>query len=132
MIVQHHEFTPTAMIPVADFLANRLDQLLVEDARVAVLTMLPFLAQPHRFMFLKPEVTQKAADRLLWNLNYTSKLNWLTYSRLLEMRRTLVSVRNARPLIPQRMKLPGEVIATGRVSVRMFPSVIGSYAPIRS
>lgn len=91
-------------------------------ARVAtwpVLTMLPFLAQPQRFMFLKPEVTQKAAERLLWNLNYTSKLNWLTYSRLLDMSDellTLLQPLGARDLI----------------DVQSFIWVTGFYGPAKA
>lgn len=57
-------------------------------ARVAtwpVLTILPFLAQPDRHMLLKPSVTEKAAERLAFNLNYRPELNWLTYERLLVM-----------------------------------------------
>jgi hypothetical protein len=57
-------------------------------ARVAtwpVLTILPFLAKPDSFMFLKPEVTQCAADTRAFDLLYDSKLNWNTYERLLTM-----------------------------------------------
>jgi hypothetical protein len=60
----------------------------VGRARVAswpVLTVYPFLARPDTYMFLKPEVTKKAAENLAFNLNYDAKLNWLTYARLLEM-----------------------------------------------
>jgi hypothetical protein len=59
-----------------------------DRARVAtwpVLTILPFLAQPDRHMLLKPSVTEKAAERLAFNLNYRPELNWLTYERLLVM-----------------------------------------------
>lgn len=61
-----------------------------ERSRVAtwpVATIIPFLAQPDRHMFLKPTVTEKAADALGFHLNYQSRPNWLTYSRLLEMAR---------------------------------------------
>lgn len=63
-------------------------------ARVAtwpVLTVLPFLAQPTRFMFLKPDVTNDAAERLRWNLSYTAKINWFTYRRLLDMSAVLMT-----------------------------------------
>jgi len=48
-------------------------------------TLLPFLMFPDREMFLKPGVTQVAAKRLSFKLNYRNEPNWLTYSRLLKM-----------------------------------------------
>jgi len=50
-----------------------------------VATILPYLAQPDRFMFLKPEVTLDCAARFVFDLHYSPHPNWLTYSRLLEM-----------------------------------------------
>jgi len=47
-------------------------------------------------MFLKPEVTQDCAARLIFELNYRPQLNWLTYAKLLEMSRYLLQV--LRPL----------------------------------
>lgn len=71
-------------------LADAVKNLPVEPgrARVAtwpVLTLLPFLADPDRFMFLKPEPTQACADRLRFDLLYDSEFRWVTYARLLEM-----------------------------------------------
>lgn len=54
-------------------------------AKWTVATVLPYIAQPDRFMFLKPEVTQDCANRLTFELNYRPQLNWLTYAKLLEM-----------------------------------------------
>jgi hypothetical protein len=62
-------------------------------ARVAtwpVATILPYLACPDRHMFLKPDVTKLCADRLRFDLNYKSELNWLTYKQLLKMSQTLM------------------------------------------
>ncbi len=59
-------------------------------AKWTVATVLPYLAQPDRFMFLKPEVTQDCAARLTFDLNYRPQLNWLTYAKLLEMSRLLL------------------------------------------
>ncbi|MHB9133537.1 MAG: hypothetical protein ACYDBB_20930 [Armatimonadota bacterium] len=50
-----------------------------------VTTLLPFLAQPDRHMFLKPDVTVKAAESLTFHLNYTPQPNWNTYAALLRM-----------------------------------------------
>lgn len=57
-------------------------------ARVAswpVLTILPFLARPDLFMFLKPEPTVAAALRLRFDLHYDPSLNWVTYHQLMTL-----------------------------------------------
>lgn len=57
-------------------------------ARVAtwpVATLLPFLAQPERHMFLKPGVTAEAAESLAFDFQYDPHLNWKTYDSLLRM-----------------------------------------------
>ena len=82
-------------------LADALVLLPVEEgkARVAtwpVLTILPFLARPDRFMFLKPEPTKECADRMRFNLQYRSDLPWLTYHKLMEMSDNLLE--RLRPL----------------------------------
>jgi hypothetical protein len=51
-------------------------------AKWPVATLLPFLAEPSRFMFLKPVVTQKCADRLMFDLCYEPSLNWTTFHKL--------------------------------------------------
>ena len=56
-----------------------------------VVTIFPFLADPKRFMFLKPIVTKQAADRLAFDLLYETKPNWATYSNLLVMSNLLMS-----------------------------------------
>jgi hypothetical protein len=50
-----------------------------------VATILPFLAQPERHMFLKPGVTQTAAETLGFDLHYNATPNWTTYEALLRM-----------------------------------------------
>jgi hypothetical protein len=59
-------------------------------------TILPFLADPTRFMFLKPELTRQAAERLAFDLSYDPAPNWSTYSRLLTMSQMLLE--RLRPL----------------------------------
>jgi hypothetical protein len=59
-----------------------------EGARVAswpIATFLPYIASPDRHMFLKPEKTRKAADRLGFDLRYDSIPNPDTYRALLVM-----------------------------------------------
>ncbi|MDZ7697765.1 MAG: hypothetical protein U5R49_12870 [Deltaproteobacteria bacterium] len=50
-----------------------------------VATILPFLAQPDRHMFLKPGITQAAAKILAFDLHYNPTPNWVTYDSLLKM-----------------------------------------------
>ena len=79
-----------------------------------VLTVLPFLADPRRHMFLKPEVTKACADRLTFDLNYRAELNWLTYKKLLEMSDIL-------------MQKLGPLGAQDFIDVQSFIWVIGNY-----
>ncbi|QNN21756.1 DUF3553 domain-containing protein [Planctomycetales bacterium ZRK34] len=68
--------------------AKAVIDLPAERGRVAtwpVATIMPYLAQPNRHMFLKPTITEKAASVLAFNLNYQPTPNWLTYSSLLRM-----------------------------------------------
>lgn len=68
-------------------------------ARVAtwpVLTILPFLARPDRFMFLKPEITTQCAERMRFDLHYDSSLRWVTYDRLMKLSELLLE--KLRPL----------------------------------
>jgi hypothetical protein len=50
-----------------------------------VATVFPYLADPDRYMFLKPKVTEAAADSLGFDLRYNSTPNWTTYEALLRM-----------------------------------------------
>lgn len=74
-------------------------------ARVAtwpVLTLFPYVAQPDRHMFLKPEVTKNCAEVLAFDLRYSPTLNWTTYESLLRMCEILMThlaPRGARDLI---------------------------------
>lgn len=63
-----------------------------------VVTLLPFIAQPDRHMFLKPTHTQLAAEALTFNLHYESQPNWRTYEALLEMGRIYADeIKELRP-----------------------------------
>ena len=56
-----------------------------------VATVIPYLAKPDTFMFLKPDVTKECANRLNFNLCYNATPNWLTYHKLLLMCDTLMN-----------------------------------------
>jgi len=76
--------------PLFESLADALLRLPVEPgkAKVAtwpVLTILPFLAKPNCFMFLKPGPTQECAARMRFDLQYSADLRWLTYKKLMQM-----------------------------------------------
>jgi hypothetical protein len=57
-----------------------------------VATILPFLAAPDRFMFVKPTIIKKAAERLAFNLHYEAQPNWNTYSAVLRMSDTFMEL----------------------------------------
>lgn len=50
-------------------------------------TYFPFIAFPDEHMFMKPSVTQLAADAFAFELNYKSDLNWNSYESLLKLSR---------------------------------------------
>jgi hypothetical protein len=50
-----------------------------------IVTVFPFLAQPDRHIFLKPNVTRVAAAQYGFELPYQSRPNWRTYASLLEL-----------------------------------------------
>ena len=50
-----------------------------------IVTVFPFLAQPDRHIFLKPNVTRVAAAQYGFDFPYQSRPNWRTYASLLEL-----------------------------------------------
>jgi hypothetical protein len=62
-----------------------LPQTKTATAQWTTATIVPFLARPERYIFLKPEVTKEAAERRGFALNYKPFPNWLTYSCLLKL-----------------------------------------------
>jgi hypothetical protein len=57
-----------------------------------IVTLLPYLAQPDRHMFLKPSVTKRAADAMGIDLLYSPEPNWKSYERLLALTGELMRV----------------------------------------
>jgi len=47
-------------------------------------TYFPFIVHPDQYMFVKPTVTQKAAELSAFEINYRPELNWLTYESVLK------------------------------------------------
>jgi hypothetical protein len=55
----------------------------INAAKWTTQTYFLFLAFPERYMFMKPSVTQYAADAFAFELHYRSEINWNSYERLL-------------------------------------------------
>lgn len=53
--------------------------------RWTIATLLPFLARPDAWMFVKPTNTRRAAERLGFDLHYEPRPNWRTYDAVLRM-----------------------------------------------
>lgn len=66
-----------------------------------LLTVFGFLAQPDRHMFLKPNVTRRAANMYGFEFVYRSKPNWDTYACLLAFAEQIR--RDQRALRPRNM-----------------------------
>jgi len=77
---------------------HSLPQPRTTTAKWTTATIVPFLARPERYIFLKPEVTKEAAERRGFALNYKPFPNWLTYSCLLELGSILMTeLRDLKP-----------------------------------
>ena len=64
-----------------------------------VVTVVGFIAQPDRHMFLKPNVTRHAATAYGFEFEYASRPNWATYSSLLAFAdRVMRDQRDLEPL----------------------------------
>lgn len=66
-----------------------------------IVTILPFLARPEVFPFLKPEATKNAADLLGFDLMYDATPNWRTYKLLLKLGDNLASHLRANGMQPK-------------------------------
>lgn len=62
--------------------AKTLD--IIGAAKWTIMSYFLFITFPDTEMFMKPTVSQHAADLCAFELNYKSELNWLTYKCLLE------------------------------------------------
>lgn len=60
-------------------------------AKWTVMTYFPFIFAPGDHMFVKPTVTQAAADICMFELNYRSDLNWSTYHHVLRFSNELLT-----------------------------------------
>lgn len=75
----------------------------IDSAKWTVATYFPFFAFPAEHMFLKPMVTQQAAELCGFEISYDSKLNWKTYDRLLAFSQWLFDELTKQELEPRDM-----------------------------
>lgn len=75
----------------------------IDSAKWTVATYFPFLVFPAEHMFLKPTVTQQAAELCGFEISYDAKLNWKTYDRLLAFSRWLFDELTRQELKPRDM-----------------------------
>ena len=54
-----------------------------------MLTVFPFIAEPERHIFLKPNVTRTAAKHYGFDFQYRSRPEWATYQSLLDFAETV-------------------------------------------
>lgn len=69
-------------------MAEAVSQLPAEGGKVftwPIVTLLPFFADPQRFLALKPTNTELMAARMSYDLKYDSTPNWETYDATLRM-----------------------------------------------
>jgi hypothetical protein len=74
-------------------MAEAVSQLPAEGGKVhtwPIVTLLPFLADPKRFIALKPTNTELMAARMGTNLKYDTTPNWETYDAFLRMSNALL------------------------------------------
>jgi len=73
----------------ADELSQRFESFArclenMNASKWTIQTYFPFITFPEEYMFMKPSVTQLAADAFAFELNYRSGLNWTSYDSLLK------------------------------------------------
>ena len=85
-------FPAISAAPNAEFFNRFVDAVAALPTRGAtstdkwtVATLLPFLARPDAFIFVKPSITKNAAERLGFDIRYDAHPNWQTYEAVLRM-----------------------------------------------
>jgi hypothetical protein len=70
-------------------------------AKWTIATYFPFITYPEQHMFLKPVVTQEAAEFCAFDLRYKPELNWTTYTRLQVLSDHLIAELKKKGLEPR-------------------------------
>jgi hypothetical protein len=86
-------FANSPGMPTFKAMAEAVSQLPADGAKVftwPIVTLLPFFANPKRFISLKPTNTELMAARMAFDLKYDSTPNWETYDAALHMAEQLL------------------------------------------
>ena len=81
-------FVSNPGLPTFRGMADAVSQLPADGGKVhtwPIVTLLPFLADPAKFLALKPTNTELIAARMAFDLKYDSTPNWETYDATLRM-----------------------------------------------
>lgn len=79
-------YTPGSLQQRFENFVESISQLPRKQTRVLtwpLVTVFSFIAQPEKQIFLKPKVTQRAAEKYIFDFDYISPPNWDTYESLL-------------------------------------------------
>ena len=80
--------------PTFKAMAEAVSQLPADGGKVntwPIVTLLPFLADPKKFIALKPTNTELMSSRMSFDLKYDSTPNWETYDATLRMAAQLLA-----------------------------------------
>jgi hypothetical protein len=109
----HGAGTPESRFESWSDVVGRLPRKQTRVLTWPVLTVFSFIAQPDRHIFLKPKVTNVAAQTYGFEFQYHSRPSWSTYAGLIEF--ATVIRRNLRDLRPRDM-----------IDIQSFIWVLGS------
>jgi hypothetical protein len=85
-------------------------------AKWTIISYFLFVAKPGKYMFVKPTVTQHAAEMMRFEINYKPELNWVTYESVLKLSELL------------NMKLiEAEIVPRDMIDVQSFMWAITAY-----
>jgi hypothetical protein len=87
-------FVATPNQPTFNAMAEAVSQLPADGGKVntwPIVTLLPFLADPKKYIALKPTNTELIAARMAFDLKYDSTPNWETYDQTLRMAAQLLT-----------------------------------------
>jgi hypothetical protein len=87
-------FMATPTMQSFKMMAEAVSQLPADGGKVftwPIVTLLPFLADPKKFIALKPTNTELMAARMNMNLKYDTMPNWETYQAAMQMAEALLA-----------------------------------------
>jgi len=73
----------------------------IESAKWTIISYFQFFINPNEYIFIKPTITQKIAEISAYDIEYTPKLNWNTYSKVQQFSKYLK--KNISNLSPKDM-----------------------------